>query len=373
MVYDDELSSSILCKVALSVARHPTINDVARAAGVSVGTVSNVLNRKGRHSDATRAKVIRAAASMHYRPNALIRSLQTGTTNTIGVFTWRVYLGAWHDMTLDLLRGISKGLAETSRDVLLYARHPHEGDVDPGYFLDGRVDAAILAPGGLSPEGLEQLASSSLPVVTLYQSRIPASVASVRIDNASGIHATVEHLVKLGHRRIAFLSPAYSDDFCERRQAYLDAMERHDLAPRAEWAPLGELEREGDAGEMMDYMLGTRVLPTAIVCGNDGVAIAALRALRERGFAVPQDLSVAGFDDSAAAQSEDLTTVRQPAEEVGMTAARFVEALLCGARGEECRAVLPVQLITRGTTASPRDGRASAHMPLAVPMKGASV
>ncbi len=335
------------------MARLSTIADVARAAGVSVGTASNVLNGKGRHADATRARVIQAAARVHFAPNALIRSLQTGTTNTIGVFTWRVYLGAWHDMTLDLLRGISKGLAETSRDMLLYARHPHEGNVDPAYFLDGRVDAVILAPGGLAPSELNVLAQSSLPIVTLYQSSIPSSVASVRIDNRSGIRAAVDHLVRLGHRRIVFLSPDYSDDFCERRDEYLNSLDRHGLEPKPEWAPLASLGRDADVEPSIARIASMSERPTALVCGNDGVAIAALDALRAHRLRVPGLMSVTGFDDSAASRNADLTTVRQPAEEVGMQAARYVEELLSGKTGDQCRSLLPVKFIVRGTTAPP--------------------
>jgi DNA-binding LacI/PurR family transcriptional regulator len=351
---DDELSSSMARKVSVSLARHPTISDVARAAGVSVGTVSNVLNGKGRHSAATRARVIRAASSLYYRPNALIRSLQTGTTNTVGVFTWRIYLGAWHDMTLDLLRGISRGLALKGRDMLLYARHPHEGDVEPAYFLDGRVDAVILAPGGLSPADLEQLATTSLPIVTLYQSAIPPSVASVRIDNASGIAAIMDHLVALGHRRIAFVSPVYSDDFRERRQAYWDGLERHALAFSQEWSSLGMLPRETEVGAALQSLISMRDRPTALVCGNDGVALSAIQALSGMGLSVPADVSVTGFDDSPASASADLTTIRQPAETVGSQAAEYVEALLSGARGQDCRITLPVMPIFRGSAAPPR-------------------
>lgn len=342
------------------MARHPTINDVARAAGVSVGTVSNVLNGKGRHRDTTRARVRRAAASLHYRPNALIRSLQTGKTNTVGVFTWRVhteYLGDWRNVSLDLLRGISEGLSRSARDVLLYARHPHEGGVDPAYFLDGRVDAVILAPGGLSADGLAQLAATGLPVVTLYQAGVPDAAASVRIDNASGIRAAVSHLVELGHSRIAFVSPGYNDDFRERRQAYLDAMAEHGLAPSQDWEPFGVMEREIDVVGAIERMMHLSELPTALICGNDGVAAEAVRLLGDRGIEVPGDMSVCGFDDSEAARSANLTSVYQPAEDVGATAARFVEALLDGAKGHECRAVLPVRLMTRNSTGAPRERR----------------
>lgn len=335
------------------MARRPTISDVARAAGVSVGTASNVVNCKGRHSETTRARVMQAAECLHFAPNALIRSLQTGTTNTVGVFIWRVFVGAWHEMTLGLLQGISRGLAEASRDVLLYSRHPHEGELQPVYFLDGRVDAVILAPGGLPRDGLQHLTASGLPTVTMYQSDVPDGVGSVRIDNCGGVAAVVDHLVELGHRKIAFVSPAYSDDFRERREAFRVARDRHGLDPREEWLRCDSDVGESDVAGIVARLATSGDRPTAIVAGNDGYAITALGVIEGLGLEVPREVSVTGFDDIGAARASNLTTVRQPADEVGFSAARMTLQMLNGTNGERPNAVLPVQLVTRGTTAPP--------------------
>lgn len=330
--------------------RRSTISDVARLAGVSVGTASNVLNEKGRYAEATRRRVLWAASQTNYAPNALIRSLQSGRTNTIGVFTWRMHLGAGRDVSLAMLRALSRGLSQYGLDALLYARHPHEGDVAPAYFLDGRVDGAILAPGGLTAEGATALASSGMPAVMLYQRVVPSEFGSVTIDNQSGVLSAVDHLVGLGHRRIAFVSTLYSDDFRERLEAYQSGLERHGIVPERRWVSTSVSAASASLEQAVMQMLRVADPPTAIIAGNDGFALNILDMLLRYGIRVPEDLSLVGFDDAPDAESARLTTVRQPAEEVGFQAALMMGRMIEGGSGFERHVHLPVSLIPRDTT-----------------------
>lgn len=329
------------------------MGEVARLAGVSVGTVSNVLNGKGRVAERTRRRVLAAAEALCFAPNALIRSLQTGKTNTVGVFAWRLHLTSGRSIATELLRGISRGLSEQSLDGLIYGRHPHEGELAPSFFADGRVDGLILAPGGLSPTGVEALASVGLSTVLLYQRHVPPSMGAVTIDNASGVRAAVEHLVRLGHTRIAFIAPTNSDDFRERRAAYESAMEAFSRPVRRCWTPELASDQERDVVLAVMALARSQEPPTAIIAGNDGIALCALETLASLGARVPGDVSVVGFDDTEQSRVTRLTTIRQPAEEMGYTAAVFIGRLMSGADPLECRVCMPVEFLPRETTGPP--------------------
>ena len=336
------------------VRRRTTIADIAQQAGVSVGTVSNVLNSKGRHSQSTRQRVLDVAASLNYAPNALIRSLQTGRTNAVGVFSWRVQPLSLADTGAALLSGIAAGLAESRYDVLLYSVHPHEGEVPVSLFLDGRVDGLIAVPGGSFDDDLSAVSRAGVPTVALYQGTPTDGIAAVNIDNVSGVLAAIDHLAELGHTRIAAYTPVYNFDFEQRLKGYRMGLGRRGLsADPALYAP-AVLNSPAKVASSVDRLLGLPDPPTAVLAGNDGLALAVLEELTRRGIEVPGDVSVVGFDDAPIASlGPGLTTVRQPAEEVGRTAGRFVTAMIDGARPDDCRALLPVDLVVRGTTGPP--------------------
>ncbi|NUQ70795.1 MAG: LacI family DNA-binding transcriptional regulator [Chthonomonadales bacterium] len=340
----------------MTAPRRTTLTDVARLAGVSVGTASNVLNNKGRHTAATRQRVMWAAAEMHFSPNALIRSLQRGRTNTVGVFTWRLHQAEWRDIALAILQGISRTLSQKGMDVLLYARHPHETLVDPSAFLDGRVDGVILAPGGVNADGARALARANLPTVMLYEDPPEPSIASVTIDNRAGITAAVDHLVRLGHRRIGYVSPLYSYDFRQRYDTYRDRLETHGIVPDRRWSATDVVDTDAYYDAVVTRLLCQEAPPTAIIAGNDGIALGLLTDLARRRVRIPGDVSVIGFDDSMKAAEARLTTVRQPAEDLGSCAGRMMLGLLNSDIALERRVELPVTFVARETTGPPSFG-----------------
>ena len=338
--------------------RRATISDIAAHAGVSVGTVSNVMNSKGRFNEATRERVLRAASELNFTPNALIRSLQSGKTHTIGIFTWAVRIGATRDITMLLLKGIVDGVAAIQCDTLLYSRHPHEDTVTASLFLDRRVDGLILGPGGLAADGLQALADSGLPTVAIYQGESQRGIGTVNIDNISGVLDAMQHLTALGHRRIAFYGPTQTFDFKERLTGYRLGLERANL-PYDPAIHIDTVLRSYHfpevIGEVCDALLRLPDPPTALLAGDDGAALLFLEALTERGVRVPEQMSVVGFDDAPAASAPPgLTTIRQPVEELGRTAAGLVQRLIDGESPDACRVTLPVALVVRNTTAPPR-------------------
>lgn len=338
--------------------RGSSISDVARQAGVSISTVSKALNNTGRLSTETRARVLAAAADLHFRPNALIRSLQGGRTHAVGVFTWEFREDASRDITMHLARGMAEGIASAGYDMLVFSHFAgRTPDRAAATLLDGRIDGLIVGPGQLDATGLAAVAQSGLPLVVVYQrAEVPENVGWVAIANAAGVTAAVRHLIDLGHRRIAFHAPLHSADFGERAAAYHDALLTHGIPPDPALRVTPDSSGTLSVGDACDRLLRLADPPTAILAGDDHRALLWIEELRRRGIAVPDEMSVIGFDDAVAAAhfAPGLTTIRQPAADVGRRAAGFVTALIDGASAGECRTVLPVEFIPRGTTAPPR-------------------
>jgi LacI family transcriptional regulator len=328
--------------------RLPTIRDVAAQAGVSVGTASKALNNQGRVSAETRSAVLRAAEALRFSPNALIRSLQRGHTGAVGLLTWPVRESATSSVDLALLTGVSHGLASVQTDMLLYARGP-ERDLTT-VLLDGRVDGAILVPYELERVTLETLAAAGLPTVALYRSDVPKEVGLVRVDNESGVSQAVQYLLGLGHRRIAFYCPLIAPDFFERFGAYKQSLQEAGLPQD----PLLMSHPENYSGPVTPTWEIWQALPeppTAVIAGNDSLAMLWVDFLRQLATPEAQAFSVIGFDDAPiASRGVGLTTIRQPGVQVGELAATFVTRLIQGAPAEECRHTLPVELVVRSTT-----------------------
>ena len=332
-----------------------TIAHIAKRAGVSVGTVSNVFNGKGRFAEATRERVMRAASELNFTPNALIRSLQSGKTHTIGVFTWGVTTDTTRDISMLLLRGAMNGIAAAGYDALLYSRHPHVDTVSVAMFLDQRVDGLILSPGGLAAEGLQTLADCGLPTVAIYQQPVPDGIGTVNIDNATGIGAAMDHLIGLGHRRIAFYAPDYTFDFAERFRGYREGLERGGLRYNPALRLVAGSNYQHMTAAVLDQWLALPEPPTAIVAGDDSAALAFLESLAARGLRTPEDVSVIGFDDAPAAIAPPgLATVRQPAEDVGRLAAELLHRMIQGEPAQNCRITLPTEFVVRHTVGLPR-------------------
>ena len=332
-----------------------TIKDVALKAGVSISTVSKAFSNHVDLSEKTRARVLTVAAEMHYTPNALIRSLRQGNTRTVGFYArWGVHPDTSTDITGRIWHGIADELARIGYDALYFSgfasRTP---DNVAATFLDGRVDAMIMAPGCVAPESLVALVEFGLPAVVIYDRTAPKGIACVTVDNRAGTFMAMDHLFALGHRRIAFYAPYFSRDFEERLSAYREAFARRGVEPDPAWIlynPSGQI-LETDAAERL---IASDPRPTALVTGDDNTALKVRTTLLDRGLSLPGDMSITGFDDvDAAGLYPGLTTIRQPAIEVGKTAAAYVGRLLKKEAARDCRTELPVELVVRASTCPP--------------------
>ncbi len=334
-----------------------TIAEVARRAGVSTATVSRVLSGAAPASDATRARVLEAADALDYRPSALGRALKRRETRTIGLLVTDIGNPFFPQVVRAVedeahARGYGVVLGNASDD-------PERELAYIDLLLDRRVDGLIVASSRATRRHAERLASARMPVV-LVNSDAPASeLHGIATDHRAGSRLAAEHLLALGHRRIAHISA--SDELAAaaapRREGIQDALAAAGIDP----ATLLVAESDGsvDGGAAATRrLLAEDPRPTAIACYNDLVAIGALRTLRRAGLSVPGDMSVIGFDDIDLAAWTDppLTTVRQPTGELGRRAVERIAAELADGRagsGAPSRAILAPSLVARGTTGAP--------------------
>jgi DNA-binding LacI/PurR family transcriptional regulator len=326
--------------------------DVARHAGVSHQTVSRVLNGHPNVSPGTRASVLAAIRDLGYRPNVAARTLVTGRTNLLGVISFDTTLYGPASMLYGIQRAAHPGYSVAIASLERLDRRALTEAVD--WFLGQAVDGIIvIAPETAAVEALSDLAPGIPLVAVGCGTRAP--VASVAIDNRSGAAQATQHLLDLGHETVHHIGGPDS---------WLDAQERVEgwrRALRAAGAPEPGLlygDWSARSGYEIGYRLATMPEVTAVLCGNDPMALGLLRALAERGRRVPRDVSVVGFDDvpEAAFFLPPLTTVRQDFGELGRRALHLLMDRISGER--QLGPVLPIEpeLVMRAS-AGPPGGR----------------
>ncbi len=336
-------------------SHQPSIKDIARMARVSHPTVSRALQNSPLVNAETAAKIRKIAEAAGYRASAVARGLVTRRTRTIGLVVTTVD---------DPFAGeVTCGIEQAANDHG-YAVFLANSNADPERerkvvqaFAERRVDGIIVTSSRVGAEYLPMLAELNVPMVLVNDQYPGAFVHSVMIANQAGSRAAAEHLIGLGHRRIAYVGDrsGYQSD-AERLEGYKQALSEAGIEFAAELAVEGDGRPEA-AIEATDGLLALANPPTAICCYNDMTALGAMRAIRARGLRVPQDVSVTGFDDLffAAYLEPPLTTVRQPMQRMGQMA---MENLLKLMSGEESVAQVKVEaeLIVRGSTAKVKAG-----------------
>lgn len=332
-----------------------TIRDVARKAGVGIGTVSRVLNDSPLVSEDTRLKVLAAIKDLDFSPNTVARRLSRGRSMAVAViapyFTRRSYT--------ERLQGIEHVLSASGYDLILYNVETVERrdeclrSVPRGERLDGVL---ILS---LSPTREETERFIALGVPTVLIDARSDSLSCVRIDDVQGAQIAVQYLLNLGHTRIAYIGEVLDDNpfrfqpIIDRYTGYRLALEQAKIPFRTEYHRQGKYGWI-EARRMAHELFALPEPPTAIFAYSDTLAFGILEAAQQEGFRVPEELSIIGFDDVEIAQYFQLTTVRQLLYESG---ARGAEMLLAQLQGEEQeqnqQIVLPTELVVRGTTAAP--------------------
>lgn len=308
-----------------------TLEMVAERAGVSPSTVSRILNGTAVVSDEKRAAVDQAIAKLGFVPNPVARGLAGGRTLSIGVVSQAIdspFYGA-------ALRGIEVELGTAGYSPLFMSGHWRADEearcID--VLRSRRVDGLIVLTGRLADSALRSLARS-LPVVVTGRSLKASNLLSMDFDNREGARQATQHLIDLGHRRIAFISgdPEHPDAV-DRQQGYRSAIEAAGLRfDPALLAPGNFSEHSGLLA--VERLLDSRTRFSAIFAANDQMAFGASLGLYRRGLRVPDDVSMVGFDDVAGSlyMVPPLTTVHNPIQEIGELAARAMLSLLAGER-----------------------------------------
>ena len=337
------------------------MRDIARATGVSQSTVSRVLSGAPTAvpiAAETRERVLTTAKALGYRPNPLARGLRGMKTMLLGVIV--------RDITDPFFSGAVEAVSmEASRrgyNAVLGHAHGRADEAETLWaILEARHCDAILLLGDLRdrPGLIEELQDTHEPVVALWHGSHTTGIPTVNVDNRAGMTAVLEHLSALGHRRIAFAGRRRLGDIKEREEAYAAFLERHDIPPRDEYLQDAANDFQGGV-EALDRIVGLHEPPTAIVCSTDVIAIGMLHAAHRRGLRVPQDLSIAGFDDIpyASVSVPALTSVRMPIREMVEAAVDFAIKSREGTleRGIDLHPVLEPALVIRASTGPPGGG-----------------
>lgn len=350
-----------------------TIKDVARAAGVSVATVSRVINGKGPVRDATRERIAEVAATLRYVPHGGARSLITKRTDTVGV----VLPDLFGEFFSELIRGMDLAARRRGYHLLISSSHADRSEVEAVLrAMRGRVDGLVVMSPDVDARALKENLVATLPVILINSSVDGLDLDSLRVDNVGGAAAMVRHLAGLGHRRIAIVRGAGgNNDAEERLRGYREALAELGLPAEA------ELELPGDFSEEAGYRAGRRALaldprPDAVFAANDSMAIGVLAALREAGIEVPGGMALAGFDDIPIAPflTPPLTSVRVEIAELGARALERLVAILARGGAPAGRTeVVPTRVVVRascgsGAVATPFSAP-RAETPPAVPPK----
>ena len=326
---------------------HVTIRDVARLAGVSDGTVSNAVNRPHLVNAATRDRVLAAMAQLGYIPNAAARALRIGRSRTIGL----VVLDFGNPFFAAVASGAERAASAAGADIALFntgiGRHDREKRL-LHRLAERHLDGLVITPHDVNDPLLAVIEDRGAPVVILAREVPDRRRSAVRSDDVLGGELAARHLLDLGHRQMAFAGWRHD----ERYQGAL-------TLARAADATLTWMGTQGD-GVSDGLAVGHRLAdlpiaerPTAVFCANDLIATGLVQAVTQHGMRIPRDLAVVGFDDTdlaSAAGAVELTSVHQPAEELGEAAVQVVLAEMTDPKRGHRDVVFQPQLVVREST-----------------------
>ena len=327
-----------------------TMQDIARASGVSQSTVSRVLNDVATTvpiAEVTRQRVLEAASRLGYRPNPLARGLRGAKTMLLGIIVREIS----DPFFAYAVEAVSMRARERHYNVVLGSAHSLADEaIELRAVLETRHCDAIILLGDMrdQPRMLDDLSASRVPVVALWQGNALAGVDTVNVDNRAGIDAAISHLVGLGHRRIGFIGEGQHGDVRARLTAFVECLTERRIPPSSSHVIAADNDPAAGA-EAFRRLASTPDPPTAVVMATDHLALGALHAAHDRGIAVPEQVSVVGFDDIpfAAYSAPPLTTVHNPITEMASLA---VDLAIDRPSTSPCDHVLTPTFTVRATT-----------------------
>ena len=325
-----------------------TIKDVAKRAGVAPITASRVVNNSGYVSQEKRERVENAIAELGYVPNTLARSLRSRRTNTLALVLTDITNPFWTTVA----RGVEDAASAAGLNVIFCNTDESEEEQDRylKVLLQKQVDGILLAPAHSSHEQVASILSRNIPVVIIDRRIDGVEVDTVYCDSEGGAYELVGHLISLGHKRIAMLNgPTDVATATDRLAGYKRALAEANIESEGSLMFCGGFDI--DSGyNMAQKVLALSPRPTALFAANNFIAIGAIRAFRDAGLSIPENMAVVGFDDLPETLVIDpfLTSAAQPAYEMGRQATTLLLDRLSGKAPDEIQEiVLPVELIIR--------------------------
>jgi len=331
---------------------HVTIEDIAKAVGVSISTVSRVLNSSAPVSKLTRRKVLKVVEDLHFTPNAMASGLVKKTSRTIGVMIPYIT----NPFFIELIKGVEDVACKYGFSMFLCNTNqvPEKEKFYINEMLKRRTDGLIIISTSITDKEIMEKAKNAMEIVA-----VQADIEDVdRVDTTDeqGMSLALEHLIELGHRRIALIGYRLDVTAVKNRfLGYQRTLEKFGIPFRDEYVIKGDLY--GDAGYFMTKkLLELKEIPTAIQCLNDNLAVGAYLAITESKLRIPHDISLSGFDNIIISKlmNPQLTTVAQPIYSMGETAGELlIKNILEGSKPIKQSIVLPTRLIVRDSTAAP--------------------
>jgi LacI family transcriptional regulator len=333
-----------------SASKSPTIYQVARVSGVSIATISRVLNAPAKVAPATRVRVLKAIDKLAFVPKAEARARALGRTGRIGVVTPFFTAPSF----VQRLRGIADALSRTHMELVVYTVDSREHL--RGYLsslpLRGAVDGLIVISLPVHDEQVQRFIRHGLPTVLIeYPNR---ALDSVEIDDVEGGRLAAEHLIRKGHTRIAFLGDTHPPEYAihpasQRQKGFLREAQNAGLAVPACYV-LAVPNAAEPTRQAATELLKMKEPPSAIFTASDLQALVVLKVARQLGKRVPEDLAIVGFDDLDMAEYEELTTVRQQLDESGRLATEILLSHIQDPARHAKHVQIPLTLVERGTT-----------------------
>ncbi|MDR9856257.1 substrate-binding domain-containing protein [Paenibacillus sp. VCA1] len=327
----------------------PTIKDVAKAAGVSVATVSRVLHNLAGYSDKTKQKVLAAVEELGYQPNAIARGLVNKRTQTIGVLFPDVSSG----FSSDLLRGI-EDVANDKGFSVIVCNTAEDGKRTMKYLQvlrEKQVDGIVFTSEFLKEEYYEAIKAMGVPVVLVSTQSQKHVIPFVKVDDRQAAYQATDYLIQKGHRQIAMIGGTKTDKIAgiPRLEGYRQALEDNGIGFAESRVAYGDFAL--DSGRRaMEELLAVAPPFTAVFAASDEMAIGAMGLALERGIRVPEDISVIGYDDLSIARMifPPLTTIHQPLTEMGRLASDMLISLIEGT-GQVSSRIVSHRLVERQT------------------------
>jgi len=292
------------------------LEDVAKHAGVSIATVSRVVNDSVAVKAATRARVLKAIRTLKYYPNLHARTLAEGKSRTLGMIVSNLE----NPFFLDIFRALESDARRLGYEVFVANTdyRPRQLVSSVHLMMGRRLAGLAVIVSEMEPSLIQELTESNLRVIFCDLGVPSRHTSNIRVHYQKGIQKTVEYLHSLGHRRMAFIGHHTTLESLQiRKQAFLETMKRY--ADEVEFSTAADADSPAGGEQAARHLLASGFKPTAIICINDFMAIGVMKALREQGLVLPHDVSVTGYDNISLAEytSPALTTVNIPRERIG--------------------------------------------------------